>query len=196
MVVNFLSHPVINGFTNAAAIIIASSQFSKFFGVYVDKAPHHYETMLRVAQAAMDYTHIPTLLYGIGAVAIMVILKKINPRIPAVLVAVAITTMLSYFTGFNHDAVVDISAIRAPGIEAKIQRTFTDRGSFIEGNLRDDPGNARGEVDPIESFQVGADGEGLLHRIKPAGRSLYRGNALGTFLIRRGTTHFKITGAS
>ncbi|MCI5118545.1 MAG: hypothetical protein D3913_11440, partial [Candidatus Electrothrix sp. LOE1_4_5] len=29
----FLSHPVINGFTNAAAIIIASSQFSKFFGV-------------------------------------------------------------------------------------------------------------------------------------------------------------------
>ena len=49
LVVNFLSHPVVNGFTNAAAIIIASSQFSKFFGVYVDKAEHHYETMLRVA---------------------------------------------------------------------------------------------------------------------------------------------------
>ncbi|MCK4839375.1 MAG: sodium-independent anion transporter, partial [Desulfobulbaceae bacterium] len=106
LVVNFLSHPVINGFTNAAAIIIASSQFSKFFGVYVDKATHHYETMGRVAQAAMDYTHLPTLLYGVGAVAIMVGLKKVNPRIPNVLVAVAITTLLSLATGFNNDAFV------------------------------------------------------------------------------------------
>ncbi|MDX2454673.1 SulP family inorganic anion transporter, partial [Desulfosarcina sp.] len=40
LVVNFLSHPVVNGFTNAAAIIIASSQLSKMFGVYVDTAPH------------------------------------------------------------------------------------------------------------------------------------------------------------
>ncbi|MCF6186585.1 MAG: SulP family inorganic anion transporter [Desulfobulbaceae bacterium] len=120
MVVNFLSHPVINGFTNAAAIIIASSQFSKFFGVYVDKAPHHYETMIRVAQAAMDYTHLPTLMYGISAVVIMVILKRINPRIPNVLVAVALTTLVSFFTGFNNDAVVDVSAIKTPGIEENI----------------------------------------------------------------------------
>ncbi len=122
MVVNFLSHPVINGFTNAAAIIIASSQFSKFFGVYVDKAPHHYETMIRVAQAAMDYTHIPTLLYGIGAVTIMMVLKKINPKIPAVLIAVFVTTLLSYYTGFKNDTKVDIAAIQDLGIAEKIQQ--------------------------------------------------------------------------
>ena len=45
VIVNFLSHPVVNGFTNAGAIIIASSQLSKLFGVYVDKAEHHYETV-------------------------------------------------------------------------------------------------------------------------------------------------------
>lgn len=121
MVVNFLSHPVINGFTNAAAIIIASSQFSKFFGVYVDKAPHHYETMVRVAQAALDYTHIPTLLYGIGAVVIMVTLKKINPRIPNVLVAVAVTTVISMMTGFNNDTSVDISKLQIDGLSHKIE---------------------------------------------------------------------------
>lgn len=131
LVVNFLSHPVINGFTNAAAIIIASSQFSKFFGVYVDKATHHYETMARVAQAAMDYTHIPTLLYGIGAVAIMVGLKKVNPRIPNVLVAVAITTLISIFTGFNNDAFVDVSAIQDHSIAEKIQE-FNAVTSMIE----------------------------------------------------------------
>ena len=53
LVVNLLSHPVVNGFTNAAAIIIASSQFSKLFGVYVDKAPHHYETILHVCRSAV-----------------------------------------------------------------------------------------------------------------------------------------------
>lgn len=131
LVVNFLSHPVINGFTNAAAIIIASSQFSKFFGVYVDKAPHHYETMMRVAQAALDYTHIPTLMYGVGAVVIMVVLKKINPRIPNVLVAVAITTIISVATGFNNDAFVDVSKINIEGIEQKIEE-FNHTAAEIE----------------------------------------------------------------
>jgi anti-anti-sigma factor len=125
LVVNFLSHPVVNGFTNAAAIIIASSQFSKFFGVYVDKAPHHYETMIRVARAAFDYTHFTTLLYGVSAVAIMVTLKKINPRIPNVLFAVVITTVISYFTGFNNDAHVKLSSIQAADIRQQVNR-FND----------------------------------------------------------------------
>jgi anti-anti-sigma factor len=126
LVVNFLSHPVVNGFTNAAAIIIASSQFSKFFGVDVDKAAHHYETMIRLAKAAVDYTHMPTLLYGVSAVVIMVVLKKINPRIPNVLVAVAITTVLSYFTGYNKDTYVDISALQSAGLSEKIQEFNQD----------------------------------------------------------------------
>jgi sulfate permease, SulP family len=121
LVVNFLSHPVVNGFTNAAAIIIASSQFSKFFGVQVDKLSHHYETMLRVAEAALDYTHIPTLMFGIGAVAIMVILRKIDHRIPNVLVAVVITTIISYFIGFNNDAHIPARAIKNTGIVQKIE---------------------------------------------------------------------------
>lgn len=125
LVVNFLSHPVVNGFTNAAAIIIASSQFSKFFGVYVDKAPHHYETMIRVAQAAFDYTHFPTLIYGAAAVTIMVVLRKINPRIPNVLIAVAITTVISYVTGYNKDAFVEVSAIQLDGISQQMEEFNT-----------------------------------------------------------------------
>ncbi|OEU56769.1 MAG: DNA repair protein [Desulfobulbaceae bacterium S3730MH12] len=141
LVVNFLSHPVVNGFTNAAAIIIASSQFSKFFGVYVDKAPHHYETMMRVARAAFDYTHFATLLYGIGAVVIMVVLRKINPRIPNVLIAVAITTVISYFTSFSNDAHVDSSAIKMPAIAGKIN-DFNHSVQEINllGNKRADTG--------------------------------------------------------
>ncbi len=111
LVVNFLSHPVVNGFTNAAAIIIASSQLSKMFGVYVDTAPHHYETILHVFQAAVHYTHWPTLLMGIFAFVVMYGLKWISPRIPNVLVAVVLSILVSWGTGFEHNQTAGIAAI-------------------------------------------------------------------------------------
>ncbi|BBO93254.1 SulP family inorganic anion transporter [Desulfosarcina ovata] len=114
LVVNFLSHPVVNGFTNAAALIIASSQLSKMFGVYVDNAPHHYETIIHVIKAAINYTHWPTLLIGVFAFGIMYGLKWLSPRIPNVLVAVVITTAISWATGFQHDRIVSVDAIESP----------------------------------------------------------------------------------
>ncbi|SDK85932.1 STAS domain-containing protein [Maridesulfovibrio ferrireducens] len=129
LVVNFLSHPVVNGFTNAAAIIIASSQLSKMFGVYVDKAELHFETIMRVVTSAIHYTHLPTLGMGVLAFAIMMGLKKVNPKIPNVLCAVVITTVISWATGFNHDAMVDISAIQ----DKKAQTLIADFNETVTG---------------------------------------------------------------
>lgn len=111
LVVNFISHPVVNGFTNAAALIIASSQLPKLFGVYVEKAQHHYETICRIIKAAGHHTHWPTLFMATLAFAIMYGLKRVSPRIPNVLVAVAITTFLSWALEFEHITVVDVSDI-------------------------------------------------------------------------------------
>ncbi len=113
LVVNFLSHPVVNGFTNAAAIIIATSQLSKMFGVNVDNAPHHYETIIKVVQAAIHYTHWPTLAMGVLAFAIMYGLKRMAPKFPNVLVAVVITTLLSWGMHFEHDVTANITAINS-----------------------------------------------------------------------------------
>ncbi|MGM0418038.1 MAG: SulP family inorganic anion transporter [Thermodesulfobacteriota bacterium] len=120
LIVNFLSHPVVNGFTNAAALIIGLSQLSKLFGVYVDKAPHFYETIIRVIQAAFDYTHIPTLLMGILAVSVMMGLKKVNPKIPNVLVAVVLTTLISFFTGFQNNYTASVSEINSDKVKSEI----------------------------------------------------------------------------
>ena len=122
LVVNFLSHPVVNGFTNAAAMIIASSQLSKLFGVYVDKAAHHYETIMRVCEAAYQYTHWPTLIMGALAFGIMYGLRRLNPKIPNVLVAVAVTTILSWAMGFQHDAHVAISDLKVPHAVESIEK--------------------------------------------------------------------------
>jgi SulP family sulfate permease len=122
LVVNFLSHPVVAGFTNAAAIIIATSQLSKLFGVSVDNADHHYETIRRVLGAALHYTHWPTLALGLFAFACMFLLKRYAPRVPNVLVAVALTTGFAWATGFEHNATVDIGRINDPQAVADISR--------------------------------------------------------------------------
>jgi MFS superfamily sulfate permease-like transporter len=113
LVVNFLSHPVVNGFTNAAAIIIATSQLSKLFGVNVDTAEHHYETIIAVVQAARHYTHWPTFLLGASAFAIMYTLKRIAPRVPNVLVAVVLTTTISWAVGFQHNTTTYLNSIQS-----------------------------------------------------------------------------------
>ncbi len=121
LIVNFLSHPVVNGFTNAAALIIASSQLSKLFGVYVDGAAHHYETIVRVVEAAMVYIHWPTLLTGLAAIGIMYGLKRLNPRIPSVLIAVIITTLFSWLTGYEHNAKMPLESIRNTRVHETIK---------------------------------------------------------------------------
>lgn len=115
LVVNFLSHPVVNGFTNAAAIIIATSQLEKMFGVLVDGAEHHYETILRVVKAALHYTHWPTLIMGVAAFAMMFALKKLAPRFPNVLIAVLITTVVSWAIGYEKNATVALADIASAG---------------------------------------------------------------------------------
>jgi len=130
LVVNFLSHPVVNGFTNAAAIIIASSQLSKMFGVYVDKAEHHYETIVRVIQSAWHYTHWPTLAMGALAFAIMYGLRRISPKIPNVLVAVVVTTLISVLTGFQHNETVSMDSIESMEVRGMI-KSFNSSTAII-----------------------------------------------------------------
>jgi len=100
VLVSFLSHPVVIGFTNAAAIIIATSQLSKIFGVTAVKAEHHYETVWNVIVAATTETHMLTLVVGLASIAIMYILKKLWPVFPGVLIAVVSTTVFSWAYGF------------------------------------------------------------------------------------------------
>ena len=120
LVVNFLSHPVVNGFTNAAAIIIATGQLSKLFGVSVEAGDLHYQTVIRVIDAARHHTHWPTLLMALFAFTLMMTLKKISVRIPNVLVAVAVTTLISWAGGFEQREAVPLTAVADADIRSLI----------------------------------------------------------------------------
>ncbi len=121
LVVNFLSHPVVNGFTNAGALIIATSQLSKMFNVYVDEAEHHYETVYRVIKAAIQYTHWPTFALGALAFALMYGLRRIDRRIPYVLVAVVVTTLISWATGYEKNTKAPLQAVMSQEVQRLVQ---------------------------------------------------------------------------
>jgi sulfate permease, SulP family len=121
LVINFLSHPVVNGFTNAGAIIIATSQLSKIFGVHVDSAEHHYETVIQTIQSAIAYTHWPTVGLGILAFVTMYGLRRLDKRIPYVLIAVVLTTIISWATGYEHNQKFSLKAFISPEVQEQIK---------------------------------------------------------------------------
>ncbi len=101
VIVNFLSHPVIVGFTNAAALIIAFSQLSKIFGVSMSRSEHFLVDVWGVI-LQVGSTHIPTLIFGISAFAIMWFFKSKYPKVPGVLIAVALAILVSWGINFEE----------------------------------------------------------------------------------------------
>jgi MFS superfamily sulfate permease-like transporter len=162
VVVNFLSHPVIHGFTNAAALIIATSQLPKLLGVYVDKADLHYQTILDFLRAAAHYIHWPTLLMGVLAFSIMYTLKRFAPRIPNVLVAVVVTTTISWSTGFERDAHVDMGHLQSPPARELITENNRITEAIRSLASKRSEGNrvlerARGDRDPVAEINARRD---------------------------------------
>ena len=110
VIVNFLSHPVIVGFTNAAAMIIGLSQVNKLIGVPMGRSEHFIEDIWGVAKLVGD-THLPTLAMGATAIAIMWVIRRKAPKLPGVLIAVAVTTTASWLIGFERNATATIDQV-------------------------------------------------------------------------------------
>lgn len=129
MVFNLLSHPVIIGFTSAAAIIIALSQLNNLIGVSRERSDNFlrdiYGVLLQVGE-----THWPTLVMGGGAIALMILMRRYLPRWPNVLVAVAITTVISWQIGFERNQVVEISALADENL-SRIVTEHQDKRALI-----------------------------------------------------------------
>ena len=96
--VNFISHPVIIGFTSAAAIIIALSQFKDAFGFPIPRFESNLET-LQYAMMNLSHIHWITVGFCFGGIILILLLKKINKKIPAALIIVILGTLITYLLG-------------------------------------------------------------------------------------------------
>jgi len=99
--VRFLSHPVIAGFTSAAALIIGSSQLGHVLGISLPRSHHVHETLWQVVEHASEI-HGPTVAIALLSIAALVVLKRWAPRVPRFLVVVVGATLAVW--GFGLDA--------------------------------------------------------------------------------------------
>ena len=123
VVVNFLSHPVIVGFTNAAAIIIGLSQLSKLLGVSMPRTESFIQDIGGVFRQIGD-THWPTLAMGLGAMLLMWLMKKYTPRLPGVLFAVVLTTLISWAIGFERNSNGMADQVGDPQLRLQVARVM------------------------------------------------------------------------
>jgi len=96
--VNFLSHPVISGFTSAAALIIGLSQLKHLLGIELARG-HHIHKLLWQAFERIGTINWITFAIGMGGILLLIGLKKWAKAIPAPLVLVAASMLVVY--GFN-----------------------------------------------------------------------------------------------
>ncbi|SPF47467.1 putative sulfate:proton symporter (anion:anion symporter or antiporter of the sulfate permease SulP family) [Syntrophobacter sp. SbD1] len=98
-VLNFLSHPVLMGFINAAALIIGLAQLPTLLGI---PAPHSSHFLLDILQVIehINTMHALSLGFGVTAILMIVALKKYAPKLPGVLITVAALTWVSHAIGF------------------------------------------------------------------------------------------------
>jgi sulfate permease, SulP family len=130
-IVNLLSHPVIIGFTNAAAIIIALSQLNKLLGVPMARSDVFLSDVAHVLMQIGD-THVPTLVMGVSALVLMLLLRRFLPRWPNVLIAVALATLVSYYTGFDRQLQVPADTVRNVQAYGLIQDYFSHAARIAE----------------------------------------------------------------
>lgn len=115
--VNFLSHPVINGFTSAAAIIIGLSQAKHLLGVNFPGSEHIQEVVYSIA-TSVSGTNIVTLLIGVVGIVIIKYGKKIHKSLPTPLIAVVFGILAVWIFNLTDSGVKVLGEVPAglPGL--------------------------------------------------------------------------------
>jgi SulP family sulfate permease len=106
-IVNFLSKPVITGFTSAVALIIGFNQFRNLFGVdFVQSDQIHI--IVRDIWIEITGLNFYTTLIGLISVTIIIIFRRINKKIPNALIVVILGILIMKFFGstFSNVSIV------------------------------------------------------------------------------------------
>ncbi len=108
--VNFLSHPVISGFTSAAALIIGFSQLKHLLGISIPRSNYIHE-IISNAFANLNAVNFQTLTIGLVAIGAMILVKKIKLSIPGPLLTVVFGIIAVWGLGWHDQGVKIIGEI-------------------------------------------------------------------------------------
>lgn len=103
--IKFVPHPVVTGFTAGIAVIIASTQVKDFLGLAIEDVPADFIPQWLAYFAALDRISVPTLMVGAGALALILVLRKVSPRLPGYLIAIVAASLAVAALGLPVDTI-------------------------------------------------------------------------------------------
>jgi len=109
---NYLSRPVISGFTSAAAIIIGLNQVEHLLGLQIESSNQIQKMLLSVAQN-FNETHLITVVVGVSAISLILVTKKYFSKFPSALLVSVFGVLLIWSTRWDLHGVEIVGHIPA-----------------------------------------------------------------------------------
>lgn len=109
VLVNFVSHSVIVGFSTGAGILIAIKQLRHLFRL--DFPSHHLAETIHGLTLHAAETHLPTMLLGAGTIVIIMLLRRVNERWPAALISMVVASAAVATLGLDGRGVATIGQL-------------------------------------------------------------------------------------
>jgi SulP family sulfate permease len=94
--VKFIPRPVVVGFTNGIAVIIASTQIKDFFGLKIDKVPGDFLDRMEVLVKNFHTLSFEETCVGVGALIVILLCAKYVKRVPGYIVALVAGTAVAW----------------------------------------------------------------------------------------------------
>jgi SulP family sulfate permease len=131
--VKFIPRPVVIGFTNGIAVLIASTQIKDFFGLHVAKVPGDFWLRMKVLAAAFPTWSWRATLLALCTVAVMLACRLFSNRIPGPILAMLGATVAVYFLKLP----VETIGTRFGGIPSGLPHLVIPRwhASLVQGLL-------------------------------------------------------------
>jgi SulP family sulfate permease len=109
MLVNFVSHSVIIGFTSGAGVLIAINQLRPLLGLSFTS----YDVLETAGGVVLNLTatHWITAALGIGTMVLIVLLRKLNPKLPGALISMAVASILVFLFDLDQKGVAVIGQL-------------------------------------------------------------------------------------
>jgi len=103
--VKYIPRPVIVGFTNGIAVLIASTQIKDFFGLSIGKVPGEFVGRMEAIAHHFDTISWRATLLASAAIFVIVFFRRYVKRIPAYIVAMVFGTLLVGVTGYSVETI-------------------------------------------------------------------------------------------
>lgn len=103
--VRYIPRPVVVGFTNGIAVLIASTQLRDFFGLRMDSMPSEFLPRMRLVIEQFPTLSPATTALAAGSLAVILISGRISKRIPGAIVALVLGTITAAALGLQVETI-------------------------------------------------------------------------------------------